>query len=371
MIDNNEKKIKIWINACEVSADLQSSLLLKQLKQEYPLLEAIGMGGDRLAKVGQKNFFHINELSVMGITEIISALPKIFTLWKKIKNKIIEEKPDAIMLVDSAEFNFPIAKFAKNNKIPVYYFIPPKVWAWRKGRIKYLKRDVDTILCIFPFEVDFYKSNNMQVEYIQNPLVNELLPYKNAEKIKNRIALLPGSRKSEVSRLLPTFAQTAKELYKKYPDLEFNIIQAPNFTEEYLASYWNSVPDAPAINYVKAENRYEFIASCNICIAASGTATLETALLNIPTIITYKASFISYIIANALVTTKAGLANLILDNELFPEFLQYKVTVENLTSAFLLWYENDEEVKKVEKNLEYLSQLMLKSNQNLNIFDKI
>ncbi len=366
-----DKKIKLWINACEVSGDLQAALLLQSLKKEYPMLEAIGMGGEKLEEAGQKNYFSIKELSVMGITEIATALPKIFDLWKRIKNQLLIERPDVIMLVDSGEFNFPLAKFAKNNNIPVYYFIPPKVWAWRKGRIKYLKRDVDTILCIFPFEIDFYNKNNIAVIYIQNPLVNSLLSYRNKEKIKNRIALLPGSRKTEVSKLLTTFALSAKKLQEKYKDLEFYIIKAPNLTEEYLSSFWNSIENAPKFTYIKAEERYEFLATCEYAIAASGTATLETALLQVPTIITYKASLLSYIIAKALVTTRAGLANLILDDDVFPEFLQYEVTVTNIVNAFSNWYEQPKNVEKVKNRLEDLYNLVQNPSQKFNIFDKL
>lgn len=363
--------MKIWINACEVSGDLQAGILLQALKNEYPQLEAIGMGGNKLEEAGQLNFFHINELSVMGLSEVFSAIPRIFSLWKEIKKAFRKERPDAIILVDSAEFNFPLAKEAKKLNIPVYYFIPPKVWAWRQYRVRFLQKYIKSILCILPFEVDFYKKFGIEVQYIQNPLVNFLKPYTQAKRniIPQSIAIMPGSRKKEVSTLLPLFAQTAALLKKDFPNMTFHIIQAPHFTAEYLAEFWNYEEGAPDVNYIPNHERYDFLRTCEFCIAASGTATLETALLDIPTIISYKVSAFSYTLARPFIHVKyAGLANLILDDLLFPEYIQKDAQPLFIAENIKDWIEHPVKIQEIYKKLEHLRSVMQKENAPIQLF---
>ncbi len=373
----NLKKLKVWINACEVSGDLQASLLLSELQKIYPDMEVIGMGGEHLHALGQKNLFHVNELSVMGITEIISAIPKIFKLWKRIKQSIKEEKPDVVILVDSGEFNFPIAKYVKNLGIPVYYFIPPKVWAWRKYRVKYLKKYVDKIFCILPFEVEFYKQHGIYSEYIQNPLVNALASYKaltfnkeNTETI--HFSIMPGSRRKEVTSLLPFFAKVASELYKKYPNSTYSIIQAPSFTQEYLESFWKTSENLPPVNFIQSNERYKALANSHFCLAASGTATLETALIKLPTIISYQVSNLTYTIAKIFMKIDfAGLASLIAGHEVFPEYIQKDMTLEKVMPKIYSWIENPEELEKLQKELDLVADKLKSDSTQLRIFDDI
>ncbi len=385
----HSRKIKLWINACEVSGDLQAGILLNSLKKNYPNLQAIGMGGNKLEEEGMVNFFHINELSVMGITEILQSIPKIFSLLRQIKQSIKEQKPDAILLVDSAEFNFKIAKFAKKLNIPVYYFIPPKVWAWREYRLNFLKKYIKSILCILPFEVDYYKENNIDVTYIQNPLMNFLAPYKKSEaQIKPlRIALMPGSRKKEVTKLLPVFAHTCAILKNEFPQAEFYIIQAPNFTEDYLKEVWHEADEIartkevdadqhdvsnfpiPAIQCIKSSKRYEFLRTCEFCIAASGTATLETGLLGLPTVISYKVSPFSYFIGKNFVKVKyIGLVNLIMNKEVFPEYIQEEAHAENLSRQIKEWIYKPDKIEIIRKELQALDKKMQAEDKDLTIF---
>ncbi len=363
--------MKLWINACEVSGDLQAGILLQSLRKEYPTLQAIGMGGNKLEEAGQINFFHINELSLMGITEIFHAIPRIFKLLKQIKQSIIDQKPDAILLVDSAEFNFKIAKFAKKHGIPVYYFIPPKVWAWRQYRVKFLKKYVKTILCILPFEVDFYKKHGIDVKYIQNPLVDYLSEYK--EKVRAvvpyQIALMPGSRKKEVSALLPIFAETAEILEKEFPQMKFSIIQAPHFTAEYLENFWHGLESTPEVQLVPSKERYSFLRSCQFCIAASGTATLETGLLGVPTVISYKVSKFSYFIGKLFIKVKyIGLVNLIFNREVFPEYIQEEAKPEILARQIKEWIYKSSTIESIACDLKELENKMYNKNEKLDLF---
>ncbi len=369
--------MKLWINACEVSGDLQAGILLESLKKSHPNIQAIGMGGNKLEESGQINFFHINELSVMGITEVFSALPRIFRLLSQIKKTILKEKPDAILLVDSAEFNFKIAKFAYKHNIPVYYFIPPKVWAWRQSRLKFLKKYVKKIFCILPFEVEFYQKHGIEVSYIQNPLVDFLQPYieKQERKITPfRIALMPGSRKKEVNSLLPLFAETTAILKEEFPQMKFSIIQAPHFTQEYLEKIWNESDidyEIPNVDFVQSKDRYTFLRTCEFCIAASGTATLETGLLGLPTIISYRISKLTYFLVHRFVKVKfAGLVNLIFDREVFPEFIQDNAKAELLARQIKEWIYKTEKIEKVYKDLEELQIKVSSNNTNIRIFEE-
>ncbi len=340
---------KIWINCGELSGDIQSAEIVKALKETGADLEFVGMGGDNLKNQGVRTLFHINELSVMGISEVLEVLPKILGLLKRIKQALIAEKPDAIIVTDAPDFNFRIISMAKKIGIPVYYFIPPKVWAWRKYRLNFLKKNVKKIYSILPFEVDFYQQNNVAIKYIGNPLVQvvDSKKYQNIEEVSARIGLMPGSRKKEVSALLPIFSEMAEKMVQSNPDFQFYLIKAPQFTEEYLRSFWkSSVP----LNFVEAENRYAALAGCELVVGASGTAVLETALLGRPTIVTYKVKPFSFLLGKLFVHVPfVSLPNLILGKELFPELLQRDLSASRLAEIAGTWHQHPvmrEEIKK-------------------------
>lgn len=346
---------KIWINCGELSGDIQSAELVKALKEKGADLEFVGMGGENLKKQGVRTLFHINELSVMGISEVLEALPRILKLLKRIRLALIQEKPDAIIVTDAPDFNFRIIRMAKKMGIPVYYFIPPKVWAWRKYRLNFLKQNVKKIYSILPFEVDFYQKNNVAIKYIGNPLVQvvDRKKYQHIEPVSARIGLMPGSRKKEVSALLPVFAQMAEKMRQNNPAFEFYLIQAPQFSEEYLRSFWkSSVP----LTIVPAENRYGTLSACELVVAASGTAVLETALLGIPTIVTYKVNPFSFCIGKLFVHVPfVSLPNLILGKELFPELLQGDLSAARLSEIAVTWHNHAvmrEEIKKGCQNIQ-------------------
>lgn len=328
---------KIWINTGELSGDIQSAAFLTELRKIDPSIDIVGMGGEHLAKTGMRLLYRIEELSVMGIIEVLSVLPRIITLLRKIKKSLIEEKPDLIVLVDCPDFNFFIARMANKLNIPVVYFIPPKVWAWRTGRIKFLKKNIKKIYSILPFETVFYKKHHMDIQYVGNPLVS-LVDYENISSIIPQdfhIGLMPGSRKKEVQTLLPEFAKTATLLKKQFPKITFSLIQAPHFTKEYLQSFWDSsVP----INILHPENRYAFMRTCSCIVAASGTAVLETALAGVPTLVSYKVSPFSYFIGKNFVKVPwISLPNLIMNKEIFPEYIQENASPEKMYEMLSSW----------------------------------
>ncbi len=340
---------KIWINCGELSGDIQGAELVKALKENRADLEFVGMGGENLKNQGVRTLFHINELSVMGISEVIEALPRILCLLKRIKQALLQEKPDALLVIDAPDFNFRVIGMAKKLGIPVYYFIPPKVWAWRKYRLRFLKDNVKKIYSVLPFEVEFYRENNVEIQYIGNPLVQVVNAdaYRHIEPVSARIALMPGSRKREISALLPVFSEMAENMARNNPDFAFYLIQAPQFSEEFLRSFWkSSVP----LHFIPAEKRHAFLASCEMAVAASGTAVLETALLGVPTMVAYKVKPFSYMLGKFFVHVKyVSLPNLILGKELFPELLQNDANALNLAEIAKTWHYHKsvrEEIRK-------------------------
>lgn len=348
---------KIWISCGELSGDLQASEILKELKKQNPDITALGMGGDNLEKAGMDCLFRIEELSVMGIAEVLMCLPKILKLLKRIEKSLETHRPDALILVDCPDFNFRIARMAHKLNIPIYYFIPPKVWAWRKGRIHFLKQYVSKILSILPFEVDFYKKHNVAIEYVGNPLVS-LINYEKVDTISadpNRLGLLPGSRKRELSALLPEFSKTADILAVSNPSIEFHLLKAPTISEDFIKSLWTS--KQKLIIHDTAE-RYAFMASCHCTLAASGTAVLETALVGVPTVVSYKVSPFSYLIAKLFVDIKwASLPNIISQKEVFPEYLQEEAKAELFAQKLSTWFSHSSDFERVQSDCKNLRLL--------------
>lgn len=349
----------LWINAGEISGDLQAGTLLAALREfkGTDSLRVVGMGGDHLAEAGQENILRVEELSVMGIVEVFTSLPRIFGLLRRIRKEMTRIRPDAVLLVDAPEFNFRVARIARDLNIPVFYFIPPKVWAWRTGRVKFLRQHVKHIFSILPFEVDFYRRHGLEVTYVGNPLV-DLVDYPSIAAIPpvyHRIGLMPGSRRKEVEALLPAFAGAAGLLRQKYPGLSFHCIRAPHFSETYLRKLWNS--DIPLVMEENAD-RYSFMRTCQCILAASGTATLETGLAGVPTLVAYKVSPISYWIGTHVIKVPwISLTNLILNRQTFPEHIEKKADPVYLARRVDSWLSHPEELDAIREDLKELRRL--------------
>ena len=349
----------LWINAGEISGDLQGGSLLAALREFAPEneLRVVGMGGDHLARAGQENLLRVEELSVMGIVEVLSALPRIFGLLRRIRREMERIRPDAVLLIDAPDFNFRVAKIASRLGIPVYYFIPPKVWAWRTGRVHFLRQHIKRVFSILPFEVPFYQSHDMDVTYVGNPLV-DLVDYAGISHIQpepQRIGLMPGSRRKEVESLLPAFAGAAQKLIQKHPGLKFHCIRSSNFTEEYLRGLWNC--DVPLV-MEDGTDRYRFMRACQCIMAASGTATLETGLAGVPTLVAYKVSPLSYWVGTHVLKVKwISLTNLILNRTCFPEHIQHEADPEPLFRRMDEWLSDPAIFERMHRDLDELRDL--------------
>ena len=348
----------LWINAGELSGDLQGGALLSALREYAPedALRVVGMGGDNLARAGQENLLRVEQLSVMGIVEVITSLPRIFGLLRRIRREMERIRPDAVLLIDAPEFNFRVAKIAHRLGIPVYYFIPPKVWAWRTGRVKFLKEHVRRIFSILPFEVDFYREHGMDVTYVGNPLV-DLVNYesiRDVPPVQNRIGLMPGSRRKEVESLLPAFSGAAALLAERFPELEFHCIRASSFSEEYLRSLWKA--PVPLVMH-DGRDRYRLMRTFPCIMAASGTATLETGLAGVPTLVAYKVSPLSYQIALHVLKVKwISLTNLIMNRTVFPEHIEKDADPAPLATRMEEWLSRPEILEGIRRDLDELRE---------------
>jgi lipid-A-disaccharide synthase len=312
-----------YLIAGETSGDLHGANLICALKQEDPNASFRIVGGDAMQKeASKKAILHTSEMSFMGFIEVLANISTVLKNLKKVKADLIQNRPDALILIDFPGFNLKIAEFAKKNDIKVFYYISPKVWAWNQKRVLKIKRVVDHLFCILPFEVEFYKKWGMEVDYVGNPLLDALAKKEidpgfraNAEfNNKPIVALLPGSRKMEISKLMPLMVQIST----KFPSHQFIIAGAPNFSEDYYKQFFGqqSLP-------VVFDATYDLLSHSDAAIVASGTATLETAILRIPEVVVYKANALSVWIARKLVKIKyISLVNLIVDDLVVKELIQ-------------------------------------------------
>ncbi|MFA5850437.1 MAG: lipid-A-disaccharide synthase [Bacteroidales bacterium] len=338
--------MKYYIIAGEASGDLHGSNLMKGLLVADPRAEFRFWGGNLMASVGGEMVKHYKDTAVMGFVEVIKKLRPIFKNLKLCKDDILEYQPDVVVLIDYPGFNFRIAKFAKEKGFRVFYYISPTVWAWKEGRLKNLKRDVDRLFIIFPFEVDYFKKQGMRAIYNGNPLLDSISAHpslkESIEDFRKRnnlddrpvIALLAGSRHSEINYLMPKFIK----LEEHFSDYQFVLAGAPSME---LSDYQKYLKNSN-ITLLFGET-YSIIRHSKAAVLCSGTASLEAALLETPQIVCYGGSVISALIVGLLVKVKyASLVNLIFDQPVVKELLQNDCTPEKIIT----------ELKKILKEKE-------------------
>lgn len=322
--------MKYYIISGEASGDLHGANLMRGLLQSDEQAEFRYWGGDRMEEVsGVKPFKHYRDLAFMGFVEVLFNLKTILGNIKLAKSDIESFAPDAIVLIDYPGFNMRIAAWAKEKGIPIYYYISPQIWAWKQNRVHAIKRDVTRMLTILPFESEFYQKFDMEVDYVGHPLldaierretpkVEDVLGSDDGRKI---IALLPGSRKQEIKAML----QTMLEMPKRFPEYRFVVAGAPSQAVEYYRSL--GLGDAELL----MNKTYDLLSISHAACVTSGTATLETALFNVPEVVCYKGNAMSYQIAKRLVKVKyISLVNLIADKEVVKELIQGEMSVRQL-----------------------------------------
>lgn len=318
--------MKYYIIAGEASGDLHASNLMKELKVLDPQASFRCWGGDLMKEQGAALVKHYRDLAFMGFTEVLMNIRTIFKNIDLCKKDVMEDKPDVLILVDYPGFNLRIAEFAKKKGIKVFYYISPQVWAWKQSRVHKIKRIVDQMFVILPFEEDFYKKFDYKVHFVGHPLLDAVRNYSekknDLETSAKVIALLPGSRKQEISVVLPLML----EMQKYYPDHEFIIAGAPSQPAEYYADFTQN----KKVRIVFGQT-YQLLQKAEAALVTSGTATLETALFSVPEVVCYKGGAISYRIARNLIKVKfISLVNLIMDKEIVKELIQHELNEINM-----------------------------------------
>jgi len=355
MINSSSSK-KLYIIAGEASGDLHGSNLIKQLKNIDSAIDIRCWGGDKMQAEGAILVKHFKELAFMGFIEVVKNLPTILKNISFCKEDILAYKPNAIILIDYPGFNLRIAKWAKQQGIKVIYYISPQVWAWKENRVKLMKQCIDKMICIIPFEKDFYKNKwNWDVEYVGHPLVEVVEQYNiqhsNLKIENNIIALLPGSRKQEILTKLPIMLSVVEH----FPTYQFVVAKAPGLDEDF---YNNLIAPYKNVSWVVNET-YALLSKAKAALVTSGTATLETALFGVPQIICYKGSNISYQIAKKLIKIKfIGLVNLIMDKEVVKELIQHQLTTQNLHKELTLLLEDGTKLQQLKSDYALLWQLL-------------
>lgn len=357
---SKDKPLKLYFIAGEASGDLHGSNLMKALRKHDPTIDFRFWGGDLMEKIAGKPVKHIKELAFMGFIEVLFNLRTILRNITICKEDILAYKPDALVLIDYPGFNMRIAAWAKAHNIKVYYYISPQIWAWKQNRVHKIKRTVDHMFTILPFEKAFYQKFDFKVEYVGHPLLDAIEQYKeetfSEANFRQKwdlsdqpiIAVLPGSRKQEVSVKLPIMLQAVQEFHQ----YQIVIAGAPSLDVSFYAPLI-------ANHNVKIIHgaTYDVLASSEAAVVTSGTATLETALLDIPEVVCYKASPISYAIAKRLVKIKfISLVNLIMDREVVRELIQYECNARQINEELKLLLKGGAKREKVLADYEIMRQ---------------
>ncbi len=325
------------IIAGEVSGDMRASEVAQVLRSVSPSLKMTGVGGERMRQAGVECFADITELAVIGFVEVIKNYSRIKKVFDQVLAEVDRTKPDAVLLVDYPGFNLRLARKLKERHIKVIYYISPQVWAWREQRIKLIKKVTDKMMVLFAFEQAFYKKHKMEVDFVGHPLMDEIKVTADPRDVLMKlglhtghsvIGLLPGSREKEITRHLPVMIKAAEILYKKNQQRQFLILKAPGVDQNLIdqLAQQSSCP----IRTVE-QNSYNEFNALTACIVASGTATLEAAILKKPMVIVYKTSWLTYFLAKMFIKIpNIGLANIVAGKTIVPELIQDKATAKNI-----------------------------------------
>lgn len=351
--------MKIMFSAGEASGDMHAAAVAAEIRRLRPEAELFGMGGSGMARAGVRIIYDIQNLGIIGVVEVIKHLPLFFRLRDLLRDAMIREKPDVLVCVDYPGFNMKIAHMAKEMGVPVVYYIAPTIWAWNKSRAKPIARDVAQVASIFPFEAEAYRKAGARVTFVGHPLADvvkpsmtkdEAMAYFHADPEAKRVLLMPGSRKNEVAGLLPVMLDAARQLHAEMP-CQFFLPRAETIPQEMLDSYLDAAPELAV--EVTEGNQYDLMQICHACVASSGTATLETALMELPTVLVYRLAAFTWFLAKRLVHVKyAGLPNLLLDREVTPELLQEEVRGDRIRGILRTWLTDEAERQKTIEELK-------------------
>ncbi len=352
---------RIFVITGEASGDLHGSNLIKEIKKSRPEIDIWAVGGEKMAMAGANILIPSQSLSVVGVLEVFSHMGPILSSFFKVRKWLKEHRPDLLILIDFPEFNLLMARFAKGLGIKVFYYISPQLWAWRQGRVKKIKRYVDKMAVILPFEKEFYSRFGVDVEYVGHPLLDSIKSKEEYSKEivpsvkKTLIGLLPGSRKGEIETLLPVMLRVSVDLSKRFKDLQFVLPIAPGLPEQIKDFIEKNVKKASRLVDIRAEEgmTYRVLAGAKFSIVASGTVTLEAAILDCPVIVVYKVSRVNTFLGKLVIRVPfVSLVNLIAGREIVPELLQEKCNEKEITLVAENFLKDDERLVEIKKGLK-------------------
>ncbi|MDX2469295.1 MAG: lipid-A-disaccharide synthase [SAR324 cluster bacterium] len=354
---------KLMVIAGEASGDLHGGNVITRLKKQMPDLELFGTGGQLLESAGCKIYYRVEDLAVIGIWEVA----KRYGYYKGIFNEMValldSEKPDAVFLVDYAGFNLKFAKEAKKRGIKVIFYIAPQVWAWKKNRIKKIKAYVDELIVLFPFEVEWFQAEGMVAHCFGHPLLDIAKPSRPRAEVLESIglspahstlAILPGSRENEIIKHLPMLVPAIDLIHEKAIDIQFVYPVAPTVNIDRVAEFFKN---SKAKVVLDQGHTYDIVAACDLAMVASGTATLETAILETPLLIFYKVTkATNWIGRNILKLGAIGLPNIIAKKTIVPELIQHDFSPESLAKKVLSSFDDPHLLSKMKKDLRKLKE---------------
>jgi lipid-A-disaccharide synthase len=372
------KAVSIMFSAGESSGDQHAANMFLELKQQRPDIQGLGMGGVKMSQAGIDIRYDSGSIGVIGVVEVLKHYREIRRALKLMQQLVATERPDLLVCVDYKEFNFKLARFAKQRGIKVLFYVSPQVWAWRPGRVKTYGKAIDMMAVIFPFETAYYEAEQVPVRYVGHPSVDKVHPKHSQQEDKARygldptrpvIGLLPGSRANEINRLLPVMLQAATQLRVKFPDIQFVLPQADSISDALLEMYLDQSHSDLSIKVVKNEP-YDVIQCCDVVMTTSGTATLEIALLGVPMVITYKLAALTYYLGRLLINTPfIGLPNIVFGKAIIKELIQHEANADNLVKELSLILTDKDYADQMRANLLHVKQELGQEGGSKNMAD--
>jgi lipid-A-disaccharide synthase len=354
--------MRLLVSCGEPSGDFYGAELVRHLRRELPQLKVFGLGGDRLLGEGAQLTAHVRELAVVGLVEVIRHLGRLRAVFRTLLAEILQDPPQLAVLVDYAGFNLRLARELRRHGIPVVYYVSPQVWAWRRGRIRTIRETVARMLVLFPFEEELYRQAGVPVTFVGHPLVDFLQPPVSRSQLRRDlgldparplVAVLPGSRRQELDQNLPPLAEAVVRLASRRPDLQFVLAAAPGL-EPSLAARLGGTPLR-----VQANRTHDVVGAADLALVASGTATVEAALLGTPMVVVYRISALSYALGRPFVSVPHyAMVNLVAGRRLVPELIQGGFTAAAVEAEALSLLENPEKSATMRAGLVEVRRLL-------------
>ncbi len=353
----------IIVIAGETSGDMHAAHLVREIQHLDPSITFSGLGGSKMQEADVELYHDMTKIAVVGFVEVLKHYGTFRRIFYQTLKEIRQRRPAAVVLVDYPGFNLRLAKKIKKRGIKVIYYISPQIWAWKKNRVYAIKKYVDKMLVLFEFEKEFYARFGMEVDFVGNPLIDDITVNVPKEQFlqkhrlldyKMTIGILPGSRQKEVDTLLPIMLKAAAILTREFPMIQFLIVKAPTIEQACIEGHIQNHETNPPqpLSLAIVEDMYDGINACQLCMVASGTATLETAILQKPMVITYKTSFLTWALAKCFIKIPdIGLVNVVAQQRIVPECVQYQATGEHIAKKLKNMFTNEIRLTDIKSEL--------------------